>query len=56
MEFHIADYGTTDRIAFTYDNPFGGKVGKMFDKFHDVYEPDLDRSPHGETAKADGAQ
>jgi hypothetical protein len=41
MEFNVVDYSTRDRILFTYENPFTGSVGKVFDNFHDLYEPDL---------------
>lgn len=41
MEFDVMDYITGNRILFTYDNPFKGNVAKAFDRFHEVYEPDL---------------
>lgn len=41
MKFDVIDYITGKRILFTYDNPFSGSVGKAFDSFHQVYEPDL---------------
>jgi len=41
MKFDVADYITRGRIVFTYDNPFTGNLGNVFDRFHDIYEPDL---------------
>lgn len=41
MEFDVSDYITGGRLLFTYDNPFSGAVGKAFDRFHEVYEPDM---------------
>jgi hypothetical protein len=50
MKFNVIDYITNARIDFTYDNPFAGNIGKAFDQFHEVYEPDMivrhpDRKP-----------